>query len=196
MRKIILSAIAVMAFGFTNAQETRFGVKGGLNISTVVGGDVENTKSLVGFHVGGFAEIHIVQRFFIQPELLFSTQGTKVDGPFGGDADFKLNYLNIPVLAKYYIVDKKFSVEAGPQLGVLLSAKAEDEDIKDFTRSVDFGFNIGAGYNFTDNLSVGLRYTIGLSSVYDTPDDFEEFVDFEDLSVRNSVFALSVGYKF
>ena len=193
MRKIILSAIAVMAFRFTNAQETRFGVKGGLNISTVVGGDVENTKSLVGFHVGGFAEIHVVERFFIQPELLFSTQGTKVDGPFGTDGDIKLNYLNIPVLAKYYIVDKKFSVEAGPQLGVLLSAKAEDNDIKDFTRSVDFGFNIGVGYNFTDNLSLGLRYTIGLSPLSDEDIDNED--DYYD-SAKNSNLALSLAYKF
>jgi opacity protein-like surface antigen len=193
MKKIILAAIAVMAFGFTNAQQTRFGVKGGLNLSTVVGGDVDNTKTLVGFHVGGFAEINIVEKFFIQPELLFSAQGTKVDGGFGGDADFKLNYLNIPVLAKYYIVDNKFSVEAGPQLGVLLSAKVEDEDIKDFTRSVDFGFNIGAGYNFTDNLAVGLRYTIGLSPL--TDEDVDNTDDYYD-SAKNSNLALSLSYKF
>ena len=34
MKKIIMTAIAVMAFTFSNAQETRFGVKGGLNIAT------------------------------------------------------------------------------------------------------------------------------------------------------------------
>ncbi|PBJ13691.1 porin family protein [Flavobacterium sp. ACN6] len=193
MKKIILTAIAVMAFGFANAQQTRFGIKGGLNLSTIVGGDVEDTKTLVGFHVGGFAEINIVEKFFIQPELLFSTQGAKVDGGFGGDVDFKLNYLNIPVLAKYYIVDNKFSVEAGPQLGVLLSAKAEDNDIKDFTRSVDFGFNIGAGYNFTDNLSVGLRYTIGLSPL--TDEDVDNADDYYD-SAKNSNLAISLAYKF
>lgn len=193
MKKIILSAIAIMAFAFSNAQETRFGVKGGLNLSTVVGGDVENTKSLVGFHVGGLAEIHIVEKFYIQPELLFSAQGTKVDGPFGGDADIKLNYLNIPVVAKYYIVDKKFNVEAGPQLGVLLSAKADGEDIKDFTRSVDFGFNIGAGYSFTDNLSIGLRYTIGLSPLSD--EDIDNSDDYYD-SAKNSNLQLSLAYKF
>ncbi|CAM3703928.1 porin family protein [Flavobacterium chungbukense] len=192
MKKIILSAIAIMAFAFSNAQETRFGVKGGLNLSTVVGGDVENTKSLVGFHVGGFAEIHIVEKFYIQPELLFSAQGTKFDGPFE-DGDVKLNYLNIPVVAKYYIVDKKFNVEAGPQLGVLLSAKAEGEDIKDFTRSVDFGFNIGAGYSFTDNLSVGLRYTIGLSPISDN--DIDNSDDYYN-SAKNSNLQLSLAYKF
>ncbi|SHM13227.1 porin family protein [Flavobacterium chilense] len=193
MKKIILCAIAVMAFGFTNAQQTRFGVKGGLNLSTVVGGDVENTKTLVGFHVGGFAEIHVVQRFYVQPELLFSAQGTKVDGPFGTDADIKLNYLNIPVVAKYYIVDKKFSVEAGPQLGILLSAKADGTDIKDNTRSADLGFNLGAGYNFTDNFSVGLRYTIGLSPLSDK--DIDNSDDYYD-SAKNSNLALSLAYKF
>jgi opacity protein-like surface antigen len=193
MKKIILAAIAVMAFGLTNAQQTRFGIKGGLNLSTVVGGDVDNTKTLVGFHVGGFAEIHVVEKFFIQPELLFSAQGTKFDGDFGNDGDVKLNYLNIPVLAKYYIVDKKFSVEAGPQLGVLLSAKAEGTDIKDLTRSVDFGFNLGAGYSFTDNLSVNLRYTIGLSPLSDKDIDSEnEYYD----SAKNSNLALSLAYKF
>ncbi|WP_166921878.1 porin family protein [Flavobacterium poyangense] len=192
MKKIVLSLVAILAFGFVNAQQTRFGVKGGLNISTVVGGDVEDTKSLIGFHVGGFAEIKVVDKFFIQPELLFSTQGTKVDGPFGTDADIKLNYLNIPVLAKYYIVDK-FSVEAGPQIGFLLSAKAEGEDIKDFTRSVDLGFNLGAGYNFTDNFSVGIRYTVGLSPLTDK--DIDNTDDYYD-SAKNSNLALSLAYKF
>nr|WP_294789115.1 porin family protein [uncultured Flavobacterium sp.] len=193
MKKIVLSAIAIMAFAFTNAQSTRFGVKGGLNLSTVVGGDVDNTKSLVGFHVGGLAEIHVVEKFYIQPEILFSAQGTKADGGLGGDATFKLNYLNIPVVAKYYIVDKKFNVEAGPQLGVLLSAKVEGEDIKDYTRSVDFGFNVGAAYSFTDNLSIGLRYTIGLSPLSD--EDIDNTDDYYD-SAKNSNLQLSLAYKF
>jgi opacity protein-like surface antigen len=193
MKRIILAAMAVMVFGFANAQKTRFGVKGGLNISTVVGGGVDDTKSLIGFHVGGFAEIHVVEKFFIQPELLYSTQGTKVDGPFGNDSDVKLNYLNIPVLAKYYFIENKFSVEAGPQLGILLSAKSDGSDIKDFTRSTDLGFNIGAGYNFTDNLSVGLRYTIGLSPLSDK--DIDNADDYYD-SAKNSNLALSLAYKF
>ncbi|PIF59119.1 porin family protein [Flavobacterium sp. 2] len=193
MKRIILAAIAVMTFGFANAQQTRFGVKGGLNISTVVGGDVNDTKSLIGFHVGGFAEIHVVEKFFIQPELSYSAQGTKVDGPLGSDVDLKLNYLNIPVLAKYYFVENKFSVEAGPQLGILLSAKGNGTDVKDLTRSTDFGFNLGAGYNFTENLSVGIRYTIGLSPLSDK--DIDNTEDYYD-SAKNSNLALSLAYKF
>ncbi len=194
MKRIILAAIAVMAFGFTNAQQTRFGVKGGLNLSNWAGGDVEDTKSLVGFHVGGFAEIKIIEKLAIQPELLFSTQGTKIDGgSFFGDFDVKTNYLNIPVLAKYYIVEK-FSVEAGPQLGVLLSAKVDGEDVKDSFKTVDFGFNLGAGYHFTENVSLNLRYTIGLSPLSDDA-DIEDEGDYYD-SAKNSVLALSFAYKF
>ncbi|MFH7018165.1 porin family protein [Flavobacterium sp. FlaQc-47] len=194
MKKIILSALAVMAFGFTNAQSTRFGVKGGLNLSNIVGGDVEDSKSLVGFHVGGFAEIKIADKFAIQPEILYSAQGSTFDGgPLFGDVDLKLNYLNIPVLAKYYIVPK-FSVEAGPQLGVLLSAKSEGEDVKDGFKSVDFGFNVGAGFHFTEDLSINLRYTIGISPIAENSDvdNEQEYYD----SAKNSNLALSLAYKF
>ena len=185
MKKVLLSAVAVMAFMSVSAQETRFGVKAGLNLSTLTG-DAEDAKSLVGFQVGGFAEIKLTDKFAIQPEVLFSTQGAKFDG-FGGDYKTELNYINVPVLAKYFITEA-FSVEAGPQIGFLVSAKEEGEDIKDFTKSVDFGFNLGAGYNFTENLSVGLRYNLGLSNIIDSEEG--------DAKVKNSVFGLSVGYKF
>ncbi|MFZ0598175.1 MAG: outer membrane beta-barrel protein, partial [Flavobacterium sp.] len=78
MKKVILCAIAIMAFGFANAQKTRFGVKGGLNIATIGGADESN--ALVGFQLGGFAEINIWKKLYIQPELLFSAQGAKFDG--------------------------------------------------------------------------------------------------------------------
>lgn len=48
MKKIILCAIAIMAFGFANAQKTRFGVKGGLNIATING--LDDANALVGFN--------------------------------------------------------------------------------------------------------------------------------------------------
>jgi opacity protein-like surface antigen len=181
MKKIILSAVAVFAFGFTNAQEVKFGAKVALNVATLTG-DVEDASSLVGFQVGGFAEIKVSEKFAVQPELMYSTQGASFDG-----GDSKLNYLNIPVMAKYYVA-KSFSLEAGPQIGFLLSAKADGEDIKDETSSVDFGLNFGAGYDFTENLSAGLRYNLGLSNIVD--------VEGYDGTAKNGVFSVALGYKF
>jgi opacity protein-like surface antigen len=205
MKKIMLTAAAVMAFAFSNAQETKFGVKGGINLHTITGDVSEDVSSKVGFQIGGFAEFKLSDKFAIQPELLFSTQGAKLETSepeFGISSEQKLNltYLNIPVMAKFYATEK-FSLEAGPQVGFLLSAKSKyeatfdgetesgDEDVKDTLESIDFGVNFGAGYDFTENLSAGLRYNLGLSNIAKTEDD-------NDAKVKNSVFSLSLAYKF
>lgn len=185
MKKIILTTIAVCAFGFANAQETKFGAKVALNIASLTG-DVEDASSLVGFQIGAFAEFKISEKFAIQPELMYSGQGASSDG----DGDLNLNYINIPVMAKYYVA-KSFSLEAGPQIGFLVSAKADGEDAKDFISSIDFGLNLGAGYDITEKFSAGLRYNFGLSNVFDIDPEFGE-----DISANNGVFSLSVGYKF
>jgi opacity protein-like surface antigen len=187
MKKVILTAAAVFAFGFANAQDVKFGVKGGLNVATLTG-DIDDVSSKVGFHIGGFAEIKVSDKFAVQPELLFSTQGAKSDG----DGKLNLSYINIPVMAKFYVADA-FSLEAGPQIGFLTTAKADggsvEVDIKDEMKSVDFGLNFGAGYDFTENLSAGLRYNLGLSNTFKTEAG-------EDFKAKNSVFSLSLGYKF
>jgi len=52
------------------------------------------------------------------------------------------------------------------------------------------------GYNFTEDFSIGLRYTIGLSDIADVPDDYDDYPDFYNASFKNSNFALSLAYKF
>ena len=195
----MLTAAAVMAFAFSNAQESKFGVKGGINLSSLTG-DID-ASSKVGFQVGAFAEFKISDKFAIQPEVLYSAQGAKEKGEFEFNGDFyeaemnyKLAYINVPILAKYYVAEK-FNLEAGPQIGFLVSAKGEatvlgnsaEDDIKDGFESIDFGVNFGAGYDFTENLSAGIRYNLGLSNIAKDSDDYK---------IKNSVFSLSVGYKF
>jgi len=213
MNKIILTIATILAVSFANGQETKtdgkeglkFGVKGGVNFANLTGDFDPSMK--VGFHIGGFMEYKVSEKFVLQPELLFSTQGAKYkDDQVGegfsvaGETNIKLSYLNLPIMAKYYVTNK-FSFEAGPQIGVLLSAKNEygytgtiqgvpvsesgEIDIKDDLNSIDFGINFGAGYDFNDKISVGLRYNLGLSEI-------SEYYYFD----KNSVFQLSLGYKF
>ena len=209
MKKVLLTVAAVMAFGLMNAQEVKYGAKAGLNMSNF-GGDAENTDMKIGFQIGGFAEIKISDKFAVQPELLFSTQGAKSEYSesepgysYSEESTVKLNYLNIPIMAKYYATEK-FYVEAGPQIGFLMSAKEDfdysetfmgttdsgstSEDIKDGLNSTDFGLGLGLGYNITENVGAGLRYTAGLSNIYkDAPSGY---------SVNNSNIAVSVAYTF
>ena len=195
MKKYILLIVACITFGYANAQSTRFGVKAGMNVSNFTGYQ-EDVKSLTGFHLGGFAEIKIAKKFAFQPEFLFSTQGTTVEG-FNGDSNMtvKLNYLNIPVLAKYYITDA-FTVEAGPQIGFLVSAKSRGDDVSDLYKSTDYGLNLGCGYDFTEDFSIGVRYTIGLSNIADFSGEYPDNPDLDNANFKNSNFALSLAYKF
>ena len=196
MKKIILTVVLVFTFGFVNAQEKEdmsFGAKGGLNISSITNADQDgvNSNSLVGFHIGFFGEFMISDEFAIQPELLYSTQGVKLE--FEGDkGDLKLDYINIPVMAKYYVADA-FSLELGPQIGFLVSAKAksggDSVDVKDDTKSIDVSLGFGANYNFAEKFMLGARYNLGLTRVQ------EDLFPGESES-KNSVFQISVGYKF
>lgn len=217
MKKVILSVVALAAFGFAaQAQDIKFGVKAGLNYSTLTGDAVNDPSGRAGLHIGGLVELKLTDKFSIQPELLYSMQGVQDEysyTEFGvtvkEETKTKLDYLTLPIMAKYYIVEG-FSVEAGPQIGFLLNAENENEysaggetetetvDVKDNFKSVDFGFNVGAGYELPMGLFFNARYNMGLSKI---GEEYSETVGgttitVEAPDVRNSVFQLSVGYKF
>lgn len=209
MRKTIL-AVAVFATILTsNAQDKvskiTFGAKAGLNLSSASldrGYDTD-ISSLLGVHVGGFANFKLDEKWSVQPELLLSTQGFKEylnDGGYIYDDKVKLTYINLPISFQY-VVASKFNLEAGPQVDYLLSGKVDSKyydpmfnetqtrnnvDINDSLKSVAFGFNIGAGYAITSKLSANIRYHLGLSEVD----------DIEGVKIKNRNLHVSFGYSF
>jgi opacity protein-like surface antigen len=207
MKKVVLIAvIALLSLGNVNAQDVRFGAKTGLNLSNFKGDDVENTETKTGFNIGAFLEIGLSDTFTFQPELLFSTQGVKAEDSEGSDSFeqiIKVNYLNVPLMLKYAVSDK-FTLEFGPQVGFLLAAKfkaietmdgntvSTEEDLKDIFKSIDFGLNFGASFDIVDNIFIGARYNLGLSNILDLEDMNPE----NDEKTQNTVFSISVGYKF
>lgn len=216
MKKLFLSFAAILAFGFSNAQEVKFGAKAGLNVTTITGG-VLSGSTKVGFHVGGLAEVSLNEKFAIQPELLLSTKGASFDSfGFGGfedfgvpnSADVSLTYIDLPIMAKYYVIEG-LSVEAGPQLGFLMSAKGlkyddvtdtydDKGDVKDEYKSIDLAFNIGAGYKLSNGIMFQARYSLGLSDISEdvaaNEDDF--FGISTNYKEKNNGFQISVGYQF
>ncbi|MFT6798868.1 MAG: hypothetical protein ACJAWA_000991 [Nonlabens sp.] len=194
MKKLLLSA-AFVAFGMgiSNAQDISYGVKAGLNLSNFGGDDevAEGFEGLTSFHIGGFAQIGISDKFMIQPELIYSQQGAQDEE----DSDLKLriNYLNLPIMAKYMVADG-FSLELGPQVGFAISRKITDGDIDvdadDEIKALDFGVGVGAGYELPSGLMFSVRYNLGLANLLE--DDFGG----DDFSLNNNVLQVSVGYKF
>ena len=185
MKKMIfVAAIAIFSLAGANAQ-TSFGAKAGLNVANL-SGDITDNEVLIGFNVGVFAEITLADSFYLQPELLYSTQGAQFSDSSEFSADLNLNYIIIPMMFKYDVANR-FYLEAGPQVGFLVSAERGDVDVKDEFESTDFGANFGLSYGFTDKIFAQARYNIGLSDI-----DKSELND----KVSNAVMSFSLGYKF
>ena len=198
MKKALLFVIALATFSIANAQDISYGLKAGLNYSNwSFSNDGPEFDSRLSFHVGGVVEFGLSEKFAVQPELLYSSVGAKMDyssSPTRVASDdylvYALDYLSIPVMAKYYVAEG-FSLEVGPQIGILLSAKikydGESEDVKELFKSTDFGAGIGAGYKMENGLFINARYVLGLSNVLE---------DSGDEWGKNNAFQFSLGYKF
>ena len=177
---MLFSGVAVFA------QQTHFGLKAGLNLSSVKISDGEDYDSKGGLHVGGLAHIHLSDHFAVQPELVFSMQGGK-----DGDTKLNLNYVNIPVLAQY-MFDGGFRLQTGPQLGFMASAKSKtgdvEVDVKDQLATIDFSWSFGAGYLFpgANGLGADVRYNVGISNISDN----------SSYEARNNVFQVGLFYQF
>ncbi len=188
MKKIFLLIAFVASFAVASqAQAPRFGVKAGLNLANLTGdgADLLDLKMKPGFYVGVQGTFDITESIGIQPEVVFSAQGAKDED----DVKYNLNYLNIPVLAKYR-TPSGFFAETGPQIGFLMSAKAKDdndsEDIKDDFKGTDFSWVFGLGYQTQSGFGVNGRFNLGLSNIIEDGDD--------DFKVKNSVIQVGVFY--
>ena len=170
----LLSLILLSLSTFSFAQ-MEYGVKGGVGLSntTIVHGV---SKERVGFLAGGVAKYQLTTRnenHYLQAEVLYTTQGEYSLYKEGGDK-YKafLNYINIPIMYKYYFDDqgKDFFVEGGPQLGFKVSEKfdvGEPESENNIPKSFDLAFNIGGGYSIDRKYEINLRCQYGLIDTYD-----------------------------
>jgi hypothetical protein len=183
MKKFLLLAV-VTVLGFTNvdAQEIKFGAKGGLNFASISGDNTKGIDLVTAFNFGVLSEIPISDKFSFQPELMYSGQGYSFN-----NNTIALSYLNIPLMGKYYLT-KGLSLEAGPQIGFLLSAKNEKTDVKDSFNTFDFGVNFGLGYKLDNGLNFGVRYNLGLTDINN--------LDNSSIENKNGVLQLSIGYFF
>jgi hypothetical protein len=167
MKKLFCILSATVFFtAIINAQTTHFGLKGGLNSSSVKVTNGADYSSKIGFHLGGLAHIHVARHFAVQPEIVYSTQG----GKDGDNFKLNLNYINVPVLLQY-MFDEGFRLQTGPQLGFLTSSKTKsgnvEVDIRDQIKSTDFSWVFGASYLFPQGIGIDLRYNLGISNISD-----------------------------
>jgi hypothetical protein len=178
MKSYLIAVIAILAVsgisyaqhGSSPSRHKNFGIKAGLNSYTVHNDEsTAGFKSKAGFHAGLLMHIHLSQSLAFQPELVFSTQGTKNDN---ANSKLNLNYLNVPLLFQY-MFDNGFRLQAGPQIGFLLNAKSEvnnsSTDVKSDFKNIDLAASLGASYvHPPTGFGVDVRYNFGLSKINET----------------------------
>ena len=178
MKKVFVLIAAAIVCMSAMAQ-VQFGAKVGVDATNFWGKDTPHGMQL-NYQAGLLMEYKFNPHFAIAPEVVFAAQGGKVTRTVDlvkSDCTYHTNYINVPVMLKYY-VSPAFSIDFGPQVGFnvysKMTAKGKagnveakwTDDLKDGTKSVDFGLGLGGTYNLTDNAFVQARYTMGLTNVF------------------------------
>ena len=217
MKKIVFLLVAAIAAGAVSAQKPfTFGPKVGINVTDLHPDGLDDINHLSGTKpalvIGAFAEYRAAKWFSVSLDVLYSRQGSSAEitqGALGSEHKLKfnnrLNYLNIPILANFYVTNG-LALKAGIQPGFLLSGKYRakvdggswnTEDTKHYFKSTDFSIPVGISYTFEQGLVIDARYNIPVTDI--ATDEFKE--DFsggnEELNkMTNRVFSLTVGWKF
>jgi len=181
MRDLIWTVAIVLLIGVAvSAQEKTPGITGkglklGLgfaNISTDYQELNDFLDSRSGASCGAFVTYSFNRRWAVQPELLYVSKGAQKD-LFFVSAEWKINYLEVPVLAKFNIVpDAQLqpSLYAGPALSILLGSKFRisdtEYDVADGMKTMDLGFVFGGGLDYR-HVTFDIRYTLGLLNTVD-----------------------------
>lgn len=171
MKKIFLSITLLSALFISSnlhAQGVGVGIRAGVNFANQSIGDISQ-DSKTGFLGGAYVILAFSEKWAIQPEILYSAQGSELSD-IGGVNDF--SYLSIPVLLRWKPINV-LSIEAGPQFSQLLDATNDGGSVKEQFKNSDFGLVVGATIHLPLGLNAGVRYVWGFTNVSDVQNSQE-----------------------
>ncbi|OXB22565.1 hypothetical protein B0A80_15765 [Flavobacterium tructae] len=201
-----LTLFLTASFGMLHAQNNNvnpeYGIKGGFNMSNLYSSDANDENILYGFNAGLYATLPISDFIAIQPEILFTTKGAKLEynnALASGESKFRLNYIEVPLLVRVNIT-RNFNVHAGGYASYLVSSKVTGRGDFNFEQEIDTndlnkfdaGLSAGVGVDF-DPISIGLRYNYGLTTIGKERTVAGTTYTFPD--AKNSNLTLYLSYK-
>jgi len=216
---LLLSAPLAIAQS-TDKAKISFAILGGINFQNLSGKDNNGDKlandMLLGYHGGVNVQIPIAPDFYFQPGLLFTTKGAKNNyGSLTGT--YKLSYIELPLNFVYKALLGKgsFMLGFGPYIGYGIGGKASvqyssttyETDIifksvveagdpwVPYFKAFDAGGNIFAGFEMAGGIFLQLNGQLGMLKI--NPEDNRTLKIYSDkLSVKNTGFGISLGYRF
>ena len=178
------------------------GLKAGINYGDVKISEIENPNiseifvdNHVGYHFGFFARINII-KFYLQPEVLFTEINADINihgvNNRQNSVGYKLHRLDVPFPLGIKL--GSFRIYAGPVASFNLNSAAEM--FNDVYKQGSWSLMGGVGINFW-KMDVELKYEGALTEyASEASIKLGDEVHQVPLDVRNSLFVLSIGYKF
>jgi opacity protein-like surface antigen len=191
-------------------QPVRFTIRGGVNFANIGvsgGGESESLGSRTAFNAGVGVDIPIIESFYVQTGLFFTSKGYKRTED-RGDTRFTAKgnpaYLEIPILASYrynFNDATQLEVNVGPYLAFGIGGKdkleekteaavietEENDFFNDDVKKFDMGLQVGLGVTFLKHVYLGVAYEFGFVNM---------FKDSDGESAKNRNFMINLGYKF
>jgi hypothetical protein len=157
MKKQTIILLGILFFTFLGYSQIKYNVTLGINSSrfsdefNTIGGEYLNTSS-IGLSLGVSADLLLSDKISFYPKIIYNQMGDReknYDGDWLGldRIDYKLDYISIPLNFKFF---KKPYILFGPQIGFLVSQKAESLNFGKINNTIDFGGNIGIGLPIKD----------------------------------------------
>ncbi|MCG3154164.1 MAG: hypothetical protein DKINENOH_00758 [bacterium] len=213
---VMVALLSVLGLTIPASAQVQVGVMGGLNLAKLnvdpdMGLDISNRTA---FGAGGVLQVGLAENLSLQLQPMYLQKGAKGEGEFSdpesglsgkAETTAKAAFLEVPAMLKFNLSsgNTKPYIMAGPMIGFLLSNKqeikitgsgfedySEEVDIKDETKSIDFGLGFGAGVSFpagNNSLFVEGRYALGLTNLNDDPEDSETSIKTRGIQVMAGV---------
>lgn len=211
-KNLPLFTLVVLSLCSLNAQEVKWGIRGGLNLTTYsiankhfnyepsyyperLSVDVKSTIGR-GFYLGGFEEYEFTENFFLDAGLMLSYHESKLkeSGSRSESFDTRMTEISLPIWLKYQI--ENFRPKAG------ISIEYGSYHIKsapiylDRSSENNFGVSLGIGceYHFDSGFFMDANFKYGLTNLENS--QFWSSDGSHSLGLKKRIFQLGVGYKF
>lgn len=199
----------LILFSNTNAQDFKFGILSGFNVANAQltnKPDIEGVSRiyypLISITTNGYFSYLSSGVWGLSAEPGFIQKGGKIQNQQDNrddDIKFKLNYIQLPILADFYLSDKIF-LSVGPEFAYLINAKIKTKDFaNDITDNYDNHFEIsgliGVNYNILENFDIGLRYNHGLTYTWKVTYTDDAGYEMGEMKEYNQYFQFIVRFK-
>jgi len=174
-RKLLFFGLLVICSTTLVAQRFNAGILAGGNVSQLDGDDKDGYHKF-GFQAGAFVSLKVSPHSSFQLEMEYIQKGSRYNGDslsLDSTFLFRFHYLEIPLLYQFsFTKGKRWSIEAGPAMDVLLGAYGESNhlvipsgyfsSLRPVTLSGIFGFSAF----ITDHLKANFRFNYSILSIW------------------------------